>query len=171
MISEGPASPGVRLWRSVVPAGDDARVGDLSAEGRTRVRALSLYLVGTIVLALTAVGGYALVVGFDRVRPAPVEAVAVVGERELLVRYLGGVPGCGDPHRVEVAEDADEVVVSAFTVARRATREGFSCPDVGVPMLQTVRLGEALGDRDVRDGARPGVDVEVVAGVEDLLTD
>lgn len=130
---------------------------------------MALTFLGAIVLALVAVGAFALVVGIDLVRPAPVEAVAVTGDgRDLLVRYVGGLPGCGDPDGVDVAESGDTVVVSARTVARRATRLGFSCPEVAVPMFRTVRLGEPLGERTVRDGAG-GEEVTVHDDVAALL--
>ncbi|MPV36344.1 hypothetical protein [Georgenia subflava] len=130
-------------------------MAELSGEARDRVRALGLWLVGGILLAGVLVGLYATLVGFDRVSPAAVDAVARTAEgRDLLVRYIGGSPGCGDPHRIDVTEDDETVVISAYTVAPHGTRAGFGCDDRGVVMLQTVRLGEPLGERQVRDGAR-----------------
>ncbi|WP_448072551.1 hypothetical protein [Georgenia yuyongxinii] len=145
-------------------------MGYLSGEARDRVRAMSLYLVGALVVAGTAVGVYAVLVGFDRVSPAAVDAVARTGDpHDLVVQYVGGSPGCGDPQRIEVDETADDVVVTAFTVARHATRQGFGCDDVGVLMLQTVRLADPLGVREVRDGARDGAAVVVRESVTDLV--
>ncbi|MFH5823680.1 hypothetical protein [Georgenia sp. AZ-5] len=143
-------------------------MADLPAAARDRVRAMTLWLVAGIVLVLVGVGIYAVLVGFDRVRSAPVEAVAVAGH-DLVVRYVGGAPGCGDPHHLEVDEDDDAVVVSAFTVARHGTRWGFACARHDVRMYGTVRLAAPLGERPVRDGARPDTEVPVVGGVEELV--
>lgn len=141
----------------------------LTGGSRDRVRAMSLWLVTAIVLAGVAVGLYALVVGFDKVEPAPLSRVAEVGPRDVLVEYVGGSPGCGDPHRVEVSETDDEVVVAAYVVVRHGTRLTASCDDEGVPMLQTVRLGAPLGDRQVRDASRPELTVPVADDVTELV--
>ena len=144
-------------------------MGGLTGESRDRVRAMSLWLVTAIVLAGVAVGLYALVVGFDRVDPAPVSRVAEVAPQDLLVEYVGGSPGCGDPHRVEVSETEDEVVLAAHVVVRHGTRLTASCDDEGVPMLQTVRLAAPLGDRVVRDATRPQLTVPLAEDATDLL--
>ncbi|TRW46123.1 hypothetical protein [Georgenia yuyongxinii] len=142
----------------------------LSGEAKDRVRAMSLYLVGALVVVGVAVGAYALLVGFDRVSPAAVDAVARTGDpHDLVVQYVGGTPGCGDPERIDVDETTDDVVVTAFTVARHATRQGFGCGDVGVIMVQTVRLAAPLDGREVRDGARDGAAVVVHDSLADLL--
>jgi hypothetical protein len=141
----------------------------MSGDARNRVRAMSLWLVTGIVLAGVAVGLYALLVGFDRIRPAAVTRVAATAERDLVVEYVGGSPGCGDPHRVDVSETDDDVVVTAKVAVRHGTRLGASCDDEGVAMIQSVRLAEPLGARVVRDASRPGVIVPVVDAVVDLV--
>jgi hypothetical protein len=144
-------------------------MGRLTGEARDRVRAMSLWLVTGIVLAGVAVGLYAVVVGFDRMQPAAVARVAQGAEpRDLIVEYVGGSPGCGDPHRVEVTESEDEVVVAATVVVRHGTRFNAACDDEGVSMVQTVRLAEPLGGRSVRDASRPDVTVPVVADLAEL---
>jgi hypothetical protein len=149
--------------------GHDARMGELSGEARDRVRAMSLWLVTGIVLAGVAVGLYAVIVGFDRVEPAAVARVAPAAEqRDLIVEYVGGSPGCGDPHRVQVTESDDEVVVSATVVVRHGTRFNAACDDEGISMVQTVRLAAPLGGRFVRDASRPDVTVPVVADLAEL---
>jgi hypothetical protein len=144
-------------------------MGRMSGDARDRVRAMSLWLVTGIVLAGVAVGLYAVLVGFDSIRPAAVTRVAATAERDLLVEYVGGSPGCGDPLRVDVSESDDEVVVAATVAVRHGTRLGASCDDQGIAMLQSVRLAQPLGDRSVRDASRPGVDVPVVDAVADLV--
>ncbi|UNX53722.1 hypothetical protein MF406_12085 [Georgenia sp. TF02-10] len=130
-------------------------MGELPAEARDRVRAMALTLVGALVLFGVVVGLYALLVGFDRLEEAPVKAVARAGERELVVQYVGGTPGCGDPDGVTVDESDDAVVLTGRTVLRHATRwGGYACPAVEVPMLTTVRLADPLEGRPVRDGVR-----------------
>jgi hypothetical protein len=141
----------------------------LSGDARNRVRAMSLWLVTAIILAGVAVGLFAMLVGFDRIVPAAVSRVAATTDRDLVVEYVGGSPGCGDPHRVEVDESDDEVVVAAKVVVRHGTRLSAHCDDVGVPMIQSVRLAEPLGDRSVRDASRPGFDVPVADAVADLI--
>jgi len=141
----------------------------LTGESRDRVRAMSLWLVTGIVMVGVAVGLYAIIVGFDSVRPAAVSKVAELDDRDLLVQYVGGSPGCGDPNRVEVQETKDEVTVAASVVVRHGTRLSASCDDEGVPMLQTVRLAEPLGDRVVRDASRPELTVPVADAPTDLV--
>lgn len=143
-------------------------MGGLTGESRDRVRAMSLWLVTGIVLAGVAVGLYALVVGFDRVRPAAVSRVAEASDHDLVVEYVGGSPGCGDPHRVEVTETEEDVVVAAHVVVRHGTRLGASCDDERVPLLQTVRLATPLEGRTVRDASRPELTVPVADDVTDL---
>lgn len=141
----------------------------LTGESRDRVQAMSLYLVTGIVLVGVAVGLYAVIVGFDRIRPAAVSRVAEAAGRDLVVQYVGGSPGCGDPHRVEVSETEDEVVVAAYVVVRHGTRFDASCDDERVTMLQTVRLAAPLGNRAVRDASRPELTVPVADAVADLV--
>ncbi|WP_043496805.1 hypothetical protein [Georgenia sp. SUBG003] len=144
-------------------------MGGLTGESRDRVRAMSLWLVTGIVLAGVAVGLYALVVGFDSARPAPVSRVAEIGQHDLLVQYVGGSPGCGDPLQVKVDETEDEVLIAASVVVRRGTRLGASCDGENVTMLQTVRLAAPLGDRAVRDASRPELTVPVADEAADLV--
>lgn len=145
-------------------------MADLPRQSRDRVRAMSLYLVCAVVILGLLIALYAVFIGFDRLREAPVTAVAVTGDgRDLVVEYTGGAPGCADPHDVTVAETAEDVELRAVTVARRATRLGFACPSRAVPLLQTVRLAEPLGERGVRDGNRGGA-VVPVTDLADLLT-
>ncbi|WP_127125649.1 hypothetical protein [Georgenia sp. SYP-B2076] len=137
-------------------------MGDLPVAAKTRVRAMTLWFVGSIVLVGVLVAIYAALIGFDRVTGASVEGVAVTGDgHDLVVEYIGGRPGCGDPDHIDVEESAHAVVISAYTVARHGTRAGFACPAEATPMLQTVRLRAPLGDREVRDGARDGSAVVV----------
>jgi hypothetical protein len=144
---------------------------ELSRQARDRVRAMSLYLVCAVVILGLLLALYAVFVGFDRVRAAPVTAVAVTGGgRDLVVEYTGGAPGCGDPHDVGVVETGHAVELTATTVARRATRIGFTCPSLEVPLLQTVRLAAPLDGRAVRDGARGGA-VVAVTDVASLVAD
>ncbi|KAE8765532.1 hypothetical protein [Georgenia thermotolerans] len=145
-------------------------MADLPRPARDRVRAMSLYLVCAVVLLGLLLALYAVFVGFDRLHAAPVTAVAVTADgRDLVVEYTGGAPGCGDPHDVTVRESDTAVEVRAVTVARRATRLGFACPSRAVPLLQTVRLAEPLGAREVRDRTRGGAEVPVT-DLKDLLT-
>src|SRR4051812_33894437 len=105
-------------------------MGDLSTEARDRVRAMSMYLVGSIVLVGVLVGLYAALIGFDRVQGAALAGVALTAdEHDLVVEYVGGEPGCGDPHHIDVDETAEAVVISAHTVARHGTRAGFTCTE------------------------------------------
>lgn len=144
-------------------------MGDLPREAKDRVRAMSLWLVGGILLAGVLVAMYAALIGFDRVDRAAVAAVAVTGDgRDLLVEYVGGAPRCGDPHHIDVEESAEAVVIVAHTVARHGARPGFVCADEPVPMFQTVRLRAPLDGRPVRDGAQ-GRDVVVHGGPAALL--
>src|SRR5690606_18900135 len=134
---------------------------------RARVRAMAMWLtVGALCLGVFVLV-YALLVGFDRERTAPVAAVAGEG-RTVVVRYLGGPPGCGDPGRIEVRESAAEVELTAYVVVREATRYDRQCPAEEVPMLTTVRLDEPVGDRLVRDAARDGAEVPAVGSVREL---
>lgn len=141
----------------------------MSDEARDRVRAMSLWLVTAVVLVGVGVGLYAVLVGFDRVRPAPVTRVATTADRDLVVEYLGGSPGCGDPYRVDVRETGGEVVLSARVVLPHGTRMGMSCDDEGVPMIQSVRLAAPLADRTVKDASRPTASVPVADSAADLL--
>lgn len=141
------------------------------AEYRDRVRAMGLWFVAAIVVVGAFVGIYALFVGFDRTVPARVEAVAP-GETpaDLVVRYTGGSPGCGDPGQVVATESAEEVVLTAHTVIVRGTRVNLSCDDQGIPLLATVRLASPLGERTVRD-AYDDSEVEVLSDVGELVGD
>ncbi|MFC7405876.1 hypothetical protein [Georgenia alba] len=139
----------------------------LPKEARDRVRVSAMWIVVSAVCLGVLLMLYALLVGFDRERQAPVEAVAADGN-DLVVRYVGGVPGCGDPGRVEVSESDSEVELSAYVVVRHATRHDRMCAQMAVPLITTVRLAEPLGDRVVRDGMRPGAEVPVADGLADL---
>lgn len=134
---------------------------------RTRLRATALTLTGALVLVGILLALWAVLVGFDVTRTAPVVAVAPVGEQDLLVEYTGGSPGCGDPAGVEVAETSATVEVTAHVVIPFGTRWNFSCDDVGSTLLKTVRLDAPLGGRAVVDAS--GAPVAVREDAADLV--
>jgi|GEM_PF-4334296 hypothetical protein len=68
----------------------------------------------------------------------------------LTITYVGGVPGsdgCDSCAEIEVVESAKEVLV-----ALRVGEESGECNDLGQLAQMTISLGDALGDRLVRDG-------------------
>ncbi|MFT5201505.1 MAG: hypothetical protein ACI9C1_000881 [Candidatus Aldehydirespiratoraceae bacterium] len=67
----------------------------------------------------------------------------------LTITYGGGVPssdGCDSCAEIEVVESATEVVV-----ALRVGEESGECNDMGQLAQMTISLGDALGDRLLRD--------------------
>ncbi|GAA4432157.1 hypothetical protein GCM10023169_37620 [Georgenia halophila] len=147
-------------------------MGELPKEVRDRIRASALWLVTGVLTIGALLLLYTVFIGFDRLRDAPVSRVAPMGEggTDLVVEYIGGSDGCGDPYQVAVEEqDGDEVVLLAEVIVREATRHDKACPDVGVRMIDTVRLSEPLGDRTVRDASRLDAEVEVVENVAALV--
>ncbi|TDE98899.1 hypothetical protein EXU48_01500 [Occultella glacieicola] len=137
---------------------------------RRRIRASTLWFVAAILTAAAALIVWALTVGFPVVGDARTDAVAVQGEsgRELVVRYTGGSPGCGDPHSIEVEETQTTVTITTLVVAPHGSRFNFGCDDVGYVMYQTIRLERPLAERDVIDGPTGGA-VEVVVDVATLV--
>jgi hypothetical protein len=145
-------------------------MADGDEQVRRRIRASTLWFVSAILTAAAALIVWALTVGFPLVSDARTDAVAVQGEsgREIVVRYTGGSPGCGDPHSIEVEETQTTVTITTLVVAPHGTRFNFGCDDVGYPMFQTVRLERPLAERAVFDGPT-GAPVEVAADVATLV--
>ncbi|UFU02928.1 hypothetical protein LQF12_15815 [Ruania suaedae] len=138
-----------------------AREGGLPEERRTRLRAAMLSTFGalTVIAALAAI--YALAIGFPVVAPTPVEAVAVVNERDLLVRYQVGSSNCHDPYGVQVIETEDTVELQGQRVDPTGTRLiGKGCSDDLLTAVETVRLADPLAGRSI---VRPdGTELEPV---------
>ncbi|WP_154796301.1 hypothetical protein [Occultella kanbiaonis] len=143
---------------------------DRDEQVRRRIRASTLWFVAAILTAAAALIVWALTVGFPVVNDARTDAVAVQGDsgREILVRYTGGSPGCGDPHSIEVEETQTTVTITTHVVAPHGTQFNFGCDDAGYPMFQTIRLERPLGGRAVFDGPT-GATVEVAADVATLV--
>ncbi|QOR70628.1 hypothetical protein IM660_18935 [Ruania alkalisoli] len=133
----------------------------LPEERRTRLRAAMLSTFGalTVIAAIAAV--YALAIGFPVVSATPVEAVAIAGERDLLVRYQVGSSSCHDPNGVEVLETEETVELQGTRVDPTGTRIiGKGCTDDLLSAVETVRLDDPLGDRRI---VRPdGTELEPV---------
>lgn len=142
----------------------------LQLEHRRRIRAMTLWLIGTLTVGIVGVIVYALAVGFAVSSAGAVQAAAPGHtDRDLVVRVTIGEPGCEELTQVTATETRDEVALLAVTSIPNGTRVGFSCPDIGTIVYATVRLDAPLGDRELVDADRPGREIEVVESVAALV--
>lgn len=134
------------------------------------MRAMTLWLLGTVLLVVAGFITYYLAVGFDVREQSTVQAVTVMpNDRDLVVRSVAGSPGCGDPDGIEVNETAEQVEVLTWVVTPQGTRWDFECQDTATTVIDTVRLSAPLGERTVIDGAHPGAEVEIAGSLTELI--
>lgn len=103
-------------------------------------------LVLTVVLLLVVAAALAWWAGLRRETPAPFTSWVAVESTQVQVTYTGG--SCQDGSRLDVAEEADRVILTVRTWTR-----AMSCDDVGVEYSVSARLDAPLGSREVVDGA------------------
>jgi hypothetical protein len=107
--------------------------------GRLRV------VLGGIAVASLAVAGFALH-QLAQSEPTPWNKPAKVEGDVAHLRYIGSQ--CQEDASVDVEQDDREVILTVLTPVRTG-----DCPDVGVPYSIDVKLGAALGERELIDGA------------------
>ena len=93
-----------------------------------------------------------VVAGAVDLRPRPFESAEPVGERQLAVRFWGGVAPCSVVGRVDVVETPDRVTVTVFS--GRDPRPGrVACIELAVYQEVVVDLAAPVGGRAIVDGA------------------
>ena len=73
-------------------------------------------------------------------------------DRSFLLIYWSGVEPCNVLDRVEVEENADEVVATIYE-GSAADQQNVACIEIGVKKAVRITLDAPLGDRDLIDGA------------------
>ncbi len=88
--------------------------------------------------------------GLVNLHPQPWDDAKPLDDRTLLVTFYGGVEACYGVDRVEVEESDDAVTITLFT----GTVPGDQvCIELAEFQGVEVTLDEALGDREIVDGA------------------
>ena len=93
-----------------------------------------------------------VVAGAVDLRPQPFESAAPVGERQLAVRFWGGVAPCSVVGRVDVHETPERITVTVQG-GRAPTPEPVVCMELAVFQELIVDLAAPVGDRTIVDGA------------------
>lgn len=93
-----------------------------------------------------------VVPGAVDLRPRPFDSAQPAGERQLAVRFWGGVAPCSVVGRVEVDETAERVRVTVFS-GRDPAPGRVACIELAVYQEVVVELAAPLGARVVVDGA------------------
>ncbi len=93
-----------------------------------------------------------VVAGAVDLRPQPFESAAPVGERQLAVRFWGGVAPCSVVGRVEVQETPERVTVTVHG-GRDPAPGSVACVELAVFQELIVDLAAPVGDRAIVDGA------------------
>ena len=94
-----------------------------------------------------------VVAGAVDLRPRPFESAEPVGERQLAVRFWGGVAPCSVIGRVEVTETPERVTVTLFG-GRDPAAGRVACIDLAAYQEVVVELAAPVGGRAIADGAR-----------------
>jgi len=125
------------------------------------MRARTWLAAATMLVVAGLVIGNCRFVGYDPGRIATSagprwDSARVVGERRLLVSFLGGRPtdrprACAPTYSASVRKTATEIVIRLRAREFRPLR-GSSCVDIGYPHTISVQLARPVGDRIVRDG-------------------
>jgi hypothetical protein len=95
----------------------------------------------------------AVVPGAVDLRRQPFDAAEPVGDRQLAVRFWGGVAPCSVVGRVDVAETAERIIVTLF-VGRDPVPGQVACIEIAQYQEVLVDLGAPVGGRAIADGAR-----------------
>lgn len=93
-----------------------------------------------------------VVAGAVDLRPRPFESAQPVGDRQLAVRFWGGVAPCSVIGRVNVAETPERVTVTLFA-GRDAAAGQVACIELAVYQEVVVDLAAPVGGRAIADGA------------------
>ena len=94
-----------------------------------------------------------VVAGAVDLRPRPFESAQPVGERQLAVRFWGGVAPCSVIGRVDVTETPERVTVTLYG-GRDPGAGQVACIDLAAYQEVVVDLAGPVGGRAIADGAR-----------------
>lgn len=136
VVPSSPASPVV----PVSPAGPDTPVGTQVppevGDANPQPRAARVNVVP----------------GAVDLRPRPFDSAGPAGERQVAVRFWGGVAPCSVIGRVDVAETPERVTVTLFG-GRDPAPGRVACIEVAVYQEVVVDLAAPVGGRAIVDGA------------------
>jgi len=136
---DGTGAPSGSAGSAVAPVAPDAPVGTEVPPGDSMVEPRATRVP--------------VVAGAVELRPRPFESAQPVGERQLAVRFWGGVAPCSVIARVDVTETPERVTVTLFG-GRDPAPGRVACIDLAAFQEVVVDLAAPVGDRAIADGAR-----------------